>query len=107
MVAQFNKNAGNRVFLYKFFLFAETNSKKGGIYMIITNIIALSVLILGAINWLTVGVFSWNLLSWMFGVGLFVRILYALVGIAGIWMLIQLCVRRKRLFSEDETMSKK
>ena len=72
--------------------------------MIITNIIALCVLILGAINWFTVGVFSWNLLSWIFGVGIFVRILYALVGLAGIWMLIQLCVRRKKLFRDDETI---
>ena len=75
--------------------------------MIITNILALSILILGAINWFTVGVFSWNLLSVIFGVGLFVRLLYALVGIAGIWMLIQLCVRRKRLFREDETVTRK
>ena len=75
--------------------------------MIITNIIALAVLILGALNWFTVGVFSWNLLSWVFGVGIFVRILYALVGIAGIWMLIQLCVRRRKLFNEDETMMRK
>ena len=75
--------------------------------MIITNIIALCVLILGAFNWLLVGVFSWNLLTWIFGVGLFVRILYALVGIAGIWMLIQLCVRRTKLFRDDDTMMHK
>ena len=75
--------------------------------MILTNIIALCILILGAINWFTVGVFSWNLLSWIFGVGIFVRILYALVGIAGIWMLIQLVVRRNRLFREDDTMMNK
>lgn len=72
--------------------------------MVITNIIALAVLILGALNWFTVGVFSWNLLSWMFGVGVFVRILYAIVGIAGIWMLIQLIVRRTKLFNQDETI---
>lgn len=75
--------------------------------MIITNIIALCILILGSLNWFTVGVFSWNFLGWAFGVGVFVRILYALVGIAGIWILIQLCVRRRRLFSEDETMHRK
>lgn len=74
--------------------------------MILINIIALSVLILGALNWFTVGVFSWNLLSWMFGVGVFVRILYVIVGIAGIWMLIQLIVRRTRLFNKDETMKR-
>jgi uncharacterized membrane protein YuzA (DUF378 family) len=40
----------------------------------------------------------------MFGVGVFVRILYAIVGIAGIWMLIQLIVRRTKLFNQDETI---
>lgn len=75
--------------------------------MIIANIIALSILILGSLNWFCVGVFSWNLLSAVFGIGVFVRILYALVGLAGLWMLIQLCVRRMRLFERDETMNKK
>ena len=75
--------------------------------MIMTNIFALIILILGAINWLCVGVFSWNLLTWIFGMGLFVRILYALVGLAGIWFLIQLIVRRTKLFRHDDTMSKK
>ena len=74
--------------------------------MVIANIITLCVLILGSINWLLVGVFSWNLLTWIFGAGIFVRILYALVGLAGIWMLVQLCVRRQKLFARDETMHK-
>ena len=74
--------------------------------MIIANIVALSAIILGALNWFLVGVFSWNLLSWIFGVGVFVRILYALVGIAGIWMLIQLLVRRSKLFTRDDTMKR-
>jgi len=74
--------------------------------MVITNIIALIIMILGSINWLCVGVFSFNLLSWVFGIGLFVRILYALVGLAGIWFIIQLIVRRTRLFAHDETIKK-
>lgn len=75
--------------------------------MIMTNIIALIILILGAINWLCVGVFSFNLLAWIFGVGIFVRILYAIVGLAGIWFIIQLFVRRTRLFEQDNSMKKK
>lgn len=66
--------------------------------MIITNIIALSIAIAGCINWFLVGVFSWNLITWIFGVGLFTRIIYAIVGIAGIWLLIQLIIKRTRLF---------
>ena len=70
--------------------------------MIIANIIALSLIIAGAINWLLVGIFSWNLVTWIFGVGVFTRIIYVIIGLAGIWMLVQLIVRRTRLFREDK-----
>ena len=69
--------------------------------MIIANIVALSIMILGCINWFLVGVFSWNLVAWIFGVGVMTRIIYAIVGLAGIWLLIQLIIRRTRLFSRD------
>ena len=88
--------------MYIFSRFAYPISK-GEKYMIIANIIALCIVILGSFNWFLVGVFSWNLLSAIFGVGVFVRILYALVGIAGLWLLIMLCVRRTRLFSKDQS----
>ena len=74
--------------------------------MIIGNIIALAIMIVGCLNWFLVGVFSWNLVTWIFGVGIFTRIVYAIVGLAGIWMLIQLCIRRTRLFSKDETIKR-
>lgn len=92
--------------MHNFLIFAEPNSK-GEENMVIANIVALCVLILGSLNWFTIGVFSWNFITWIFGLGVFTRILYALVGIAGIWMLIQLCVRRMRLFSQDETTMKR
>ena len=75
--------------------------------MIIANIVALSIMIFGCFNWFLVGVFSWNLVTWIFGVGVITRILYAIVGLAGIWMLIQLIMRRTRLFSRDENVKKK
>ena len=75
--------------------------------MVIANIVALSIMILGGINWFLVGVFSWNLVTWIFGVGVVTRIIYAIVGLAAIWMLIQLCLRRTKLFSHDETMMRK
>ena len=92
--------------MHKILLFAEPIIK-GDENMVIANIITLCVLILGGLNWFLVGVFSWNLLSWIFGMGIFVRILYALVGLCAIWLLIQLCVRRTRLFSNDETIMKR
>jgi len=70
--------------------------------MIIANIVALSIVIVGALNWLLVGIFSWNLVTWIFGVGVFTRIVYVIVGLAGIWMLVQLIIRRTRLFREDK-----
>lgn len=75
--------------------------------MIIANIVALSIAILGCFNWFLVGVFSWNLITWIFGVGVITRILYAIVGLAGIWLLIQLIMRRTRLFSKDQTVRTK
>ncbi len=74
--------------------------------MIIANIVALCIMIVGCLNWFLVGVFSWNLVTWIFGVGVFTRIIYAIVGLAGIWMLIQLCIRRTKLFSRDESVKR-
>jgi len=81
----------------------HTKKKKEKMYMIIANIIALILSIIGSINWLLVGIFSWNLVTWIFGVGVFARIIYVLVGLAGVWLLIQLCARRSRLFCTDRT----
>lgn len=67
--------------------------------MIIANMIALILTIIGGLNWLLIGVFSWNLVTWIFGVGVFTRIIYIVVGLASIWMLVQLIVMRSRLFS--------
>ena len=69
--------------------------------MLITNIVALSIVILGSLNWFLVGVFSWNLITAIFGLGIITRILYAIVGLAGIWLLIQLIIKRSRLFNKD------
>ena len=70
--------------------------------MIIANIVALIISIIGSLNWLLVGIFSWNLVTWIFGAGVFTRIIYVIVGLAGIWLLVQLLVRRKRLFRDDK-----
>lgn len=75
--------------------------------MVIANIIILSIMILGCINWFLVGVFSWNLITWIFGFSIFTRILYAIVGLAGIWMLIQLCMRGFNMFRKEDTKVRK
>ena len=51
------------------------------------NKIALSLVIIGALNWLLVGLFKFDLVGWLFGGmdSLVSRIIFVLVGLAGIW----------------------
>ena len=51
------------------------------------NIAALTLVIIGALNWLLIGLFQFDLIAAIFGSqsALVSRIIYALVGIAGIW----------------------
>lgn len=50
--------------------------------------IAFILVIIGAINWGLVGFFDYNLVSAIFGEGTLTRVVYALVGVAGLYMLI-------------------
>lgn len=49
--------------------------------------ISLLLVIIGAINWLLVGVFQFDLVAWIFGgqAAMLSRIIYTLVGAAGLW----------------------
>ena len=50
------------------------------------NYLVLTLVIIGTLNWLLVGIFEFNLVESIFGgFSLVSRIIYALVGIAGIW----------------------
>lgn len=57
--------------------------------MIIANIIAFSLVLIGAINWGLIGIFNWNLVSAIFGAGLNAgsRIIYILVFVAALWLI--------------------
>ncbi len=53
------------------------------------NNLALTLVIIGALNWLLVGLFQFNLVDSIFGeLSVLSRIIYVLVGIAGLWSLI-------------------
>ena len=58
--------------------------------MIIANIIAFIVVVIGAINWGLIGIFNWNLVGAIFGAGqnLGSSIVYILVFISAIWLII-------------------
>ena len=49
--------------------------------------IALLLMIIGAVNWGSVGIFGFDFVSWLFGGAgsVLSRIVFTLVGIAGVW----------------------
>ena len=55
--------------------------------MMIADIIALVLVIVGAVNWGSIGLFGIDLVATLFGgqMALMSRIIYSLVGLAGIW----------------------
>ena len=56
--------------------------------------VSLLLVIIGAINWALIGVFQFDLVAWIFGgqAAVLSRVVYTLVGAAGIWC-ISLLVR--------------
>lgn len=61
------------------------------------DILALILSIIGCVNWGLIGIFQFDLVAWLFGGqdAVFSRIIYTIVGLAGLW-LITLLVRRVR-----------
>ena len=60
--------------------------------------IALLLVIIGAINWGSIGLFSFDIVAWIFGGqgAMLSRIIYTLVAISGLW-LISLFFRRNEI----------
>lgn len=49
---------------------------------------ALTLVIIGAINWLLIGLFRFDAVAWLFGsLSWLSRIIYALVGLSGIYLI--------------------
>jgi len=65
--------------------------------------IALILSIIGSINWGLVSLFKFDLVAWLFGgqTAVFSRIIYGLVGLAGLWC-ITLLFRKNRPNVEGE-----
>jgi uncharacterized protein len=59
--------------------------------------LALILVIIGALNWGLVGFFNWDLVAAIFGnMSMLSRIIYALVGIAGVYMIfLSVCLEKK------------
>lgn len=54
--------------------------------MKVLNYIVLTLVIIGSLNWLLVGLFEFNLVDAIFGeMSVLSRIIYGLVGLCGLW----------------------
>jgi uncharacterized membrane protein YuzA (DUF378 family) len=75
--------------MYNYIFMRNTNlsDKKGGFLMKWFDNTALTLVIVGAINWLLVGVFRFDLVALLFGnLSWISRIVYTLVAISGLWL---------------------
>lgn len=62
--------------------------------MAIVNKIALILIIVGALNWGLVGLFSFDLVAWITGgaTTILARIIYTVIALAGVWSITMLFV---------------
>ena len=70
---------------------------------VMLDIIALILVIIGGINWGSIGIFQFDLVAWLFGgqAAIVSRIIYTLVGIAALWC-ISLLFRENSIVRSEE-----
>lgn len=74
---------------------------KGSFVMAVIDKIALALVIIGALNWGLIGVFSFDLVAWLFGaMSVVTRVIYTFVALGGIWS-ISLLFRNERVTEVD------
>ena len=68
------------------------------------DMLALILSIIGSINWGLVGIFKFDLVAWIFGgqTAVVSRIIYTIVGLAGLWCISLLFRRRPLRAAEDD-----
>lgn len=66
--------------------------------------IALALLIVGGINWGSLGLFRFDIVAWIFGgqAAIVSRIIYALVGIAALWCISLLFRERNAVIDNSD-----
>ena len=71
------------------------------------SVLSLILVIVGALNWLMIGIFNLDIVALIFGnMSVVARIIYSLVGAAGIWMFIYL-FRKQGNIDHEMTGNKK
>ena len=65
--------------------------------------IALTILIIGGINWGSIGLFNFDIVSWIFSGSAFIvaRIIYTLVGLCALWCISILFRKEERLSAAE------
>lgn len=65
--------------------------------------LALLLVVIGALNWGSVGLFQFDIVSWLFGGAdsLISRIIFTLVGLAGLWCISLFFRRRNEVLDRD------
>ena len=65
--------------------------------------LALSLLVVGGLNWGLVSLFQFDLVAWLFGGSgsLFSRLVYTIVGLSGLWC-ISFLFRKKAVMDDDD-----
>ena len=67
--------------------------------MMLMDKISLALLIIGGLNWGSVGLFDFDIVAWIFGSSnaIGARIVYTLVGLSAIWLIIVACLNRGKI----------
>ena len=57
------------------------------------DIVSLILMVIGALNWGIIGLFRFDAVAWICGgqASIIARIIYTIVGLAGIWGIVMLC----------------
>ncbi len=63
------------------------------------NLVAIIILLIGGLNWLSIGIFQFDIVAGIFGgmAGIVSRIIYILVGVAALYTIYSLIASRGRL----------
>ena len=77
------------------------STKTGGCNM---DTLALILSIIGSINWGLVGIFRFDLVAWLFGgqTAVVSRIIYTIVGLAGLWCISLFFRRREEVLPHND-----
>ena len=94
------KNDGCRVHKSRHRVKNKKNENKGWFDML--DILALILLVIGGLNWGSIGIFQFDLVAWLFGgqAAWLSRIVYTLVGLSALW-----CI--SFFFKDNDMLGKK